>query len=231
MISFFSRLLDILAPRSCYVCGRRLAVSEQVMCASCNRHLPRTHFELNPYENEMAKLFWGRIPIERAAALFYYYAQSEVSHVIYALKYDYHPEVGEALGRMTAVEFGVAGFFENIDFIVPIPLTRSRRRKRGYNQSEEIAQGVSEVTGIPILKNVVRRIQFYGSQTHKNRLERVENVENAFELINSTLIVGKHVLLIDDIVTTGATVCSCAETLQRDGRVKISVLALGCTKK
>ena len=90
---------------------------------------------------------------------------------------------------------------------------------------------MSEVTSIPILKNVVRRIQFYGSQTHKNRLERVENVENAFELINSTLIVGKHVLLIDDIVTTGATVCSCAETLQRDGRVKISVLALGCTKK
>ena len=90
---------------------------------------------------------------------------------------------------------------------------------------------MSEVTGIPILKNVVRRIQFYGSQTHKNRLERVENVENAFEFINSTLIVGKHVLLIDDIVTTGATVCSCAETLQRDGTVKISVLALGCTKK
>lgn len=230
MISFWGRILDLISPRACNVCGRRLNEGEQVMCASCNRHLPRTHYENDAYDNEMAQLFWARIPIERAAAFFFYHAQSEVSRMIYALKYGNHPEIGEELGRMVAEEFQSKGFFKNIDFIVPIPLSGRRKRERGYNQSEEIAKGISEISRLPILKNVVRRVRFQDSQTHKNRLARAENVDDAFELTDSSEIVNKHVLLVDDIVTTGATICACGKVLQRDGKVYISVLSLGWAK-
>lgn len=230
MISFFSRILDLIAPRACAVCGRRLAITEQVLCLVCNIGLPRTNYANNPYDNNMAKLFWIRIPIERAAALFFYEAKSEVSHIIYALKYGNHPEYGEEMGRMAAAEFAEKDFFKNIDFIVPIPITKARRRKRGYNQSEKIARGVSEITGIPILTNIVRRISFNESQTHKNRIMRAENVEQAFRLIAGSNLVGKHILLVDDVVTTGATVCACAEALQVKGKVKISVFSLGVVR-
>ena len=230
MISFFSRVLDLISPRACTICGRRLTPTEQVLCIVCNRHLPRTHYEDDAYDNEMAKQFWGRIPIERCAALFYYEAQSEVSRMIYALKYGYHPEIGEQLGCMVAKTFQTKNFFEAIDLILPVPLTRIRERQRGYNQSMEIAKGVSQVTGIPIAKNIVKRLKFGDSQTHKGRLERAENVENAFELIDGKEIRGKHLLLIDDIVTTGATICACGKTLKQAGDIRISVLSLGFVK-
>ncbi len=232
MISFFSRILELIAPRTCTVCGRRLSVSEQVLCATCNLHLPRTYYAKDAYNNEMAKLFWVRIPIERAAALFFYHAHSEASQLIYALKYGNQPNIGVYMGSMVAEEFKRDDFFKSIDFIVSIPLTSARKRKRGYNQSEEIAKGVHLVTGIPILYNLVKRVKFKESQTHKNRLERAENVEHAFQMTtNNPAIVGKHILLIDDIVTTGATICACATALQRYGEVRISVMSLGVVKR
>ena len=212
------------------VCGRRLTEGEQVLCASCNRHLPRTHYEDDAYDNEMAQLFWAQIPIERAAAFFFYQAHSEMSRMIYALKYGNHPEIGEQLGRLAAEEFQEKGFFKNIDFIVPVPLTRLRRRQRGYNQSLEIAKGVSEITSIPILNNIIKRTTFHESQTHKNRLARTENVDDVFKLSSNTILCGKHILLIDDIVTTGATICACGKTLQQTGEARISVFSLGFSK-
>lgn len=230
MISFVSRILDLVSPRTCVECRRRLTEGEQVLCASCNLHLPRTHYEDDAYDNEMAQLFWARIPIERAAALFFYQAQSEASRMIYALKYGDHSEIGEQLGCLTAEEFQAKGFFKGIDCIVPVPLTKSRERQRGYNQSLEIAKGVSQVCGMPIMKHALKRVKFKDSQTHKNRLARTENVEDAFQLAENAGLVGKHVLLIDDIVTTGATICACGKALQRDGRVHVSVLSLGWAK-
>lgn len=230
MISFLSRLIDLIAPRACSVCGRRLVPGESVMCAACNRHLPRTHFEDDAYDNEMAQLFWGRIPIERAGALFFYHAQSEVSRMIYALKYGNHPEFGEQLGQMVAEEYLEKGFFQGIDSIIPVPLSRSRQRQRGYNQSMEIARGVSEVTKISILKDTIKRTKFVESQTHKSRLSRAENVEDTFKVLDSSPILNKHILLIDDIVTTGATICACGQALQQSGKIYISVLSLGYSK-
>lgn len=178
----------------------------------------------------MAKLFWGQIPIERAAAFFYYESHSNTANIIYKLKYKNHPEIGPVMGRKVSVEFQRDNFFDGIDGIVPIPLTKKRFRQRGYNQSEEIAKGLSEITGLPINKNVVVRTLFKGSQTRRSRWDRQENVEYAFKLIHAEPIAGKHLLVVDDVVTTGATIIACAKELVKAGNVKISVLSLGLTR-
>ena len=229
-ISFWHRLLDLISPRLCVVCIHRLTVTEEVICARCNFHLPRTGFQNNAYENDMAKLFWGQIPIERATAFFYYEAHAETANILYELKYKDHPEIGEIFGRMFAAEIQSAGFFDGIDGIVPVPLAKKRQRERGYNQSEEIAQGVSEITGLPIYKKVVKRISFKGSQTNKGRWDRQENVERVFDLIDAEAVSNKHLLLIDDVVTTGATCIACAKVLCQSANVRISILSLGFAK-
>ena len=229
-ISFWHRLLDLISPRLCVVCGQRLTVSEEIICSKCNLHLPRTCFQKDPYENEMAKLFWHQIPIERATALFYYEAHSETANILYELKYKNHPEIGEVMGRLMARELQTSGFFDGIDGIVPIPLAKKRLRQRGYNQSLEIARGVSEITGLPIYNKVARRNAFEGSQTSKGRWERNENVEGVFEVKDVSAIQDKHLLIIDDVVTTGATVIACAKELCKGGHVKVSVISLGFAK-
>ena len=229
-VSFWKQLLDLVAPRLCTVCGRRLSLTEQVLCVSCNMHLPRTGFQLEAYDNIMARHFWGIIPVERAAALFYYEAASEVSRIIYDLKYHDRPEIGREMGNLVASEFSEAGFFDGIDVIVPIPLARSRQWQRGYNQSLCIAKGISRVTGLPIYNKVVCRTKFVKSQTEMGQWERKKNVENVFKLKDTAAIRGRHVLLVDDVVTTGATMAACARELLKAGDVKVSLLSLGFTK-
>ena len=229
-ISFWHRVLDMISPRLCVVCGQRLTVSEEIICSKCNLHLPRTGFHQKPYENEMAKLFWAQIPIERAAALFYYEAHSETANILYELKYKNHPEIGEVMGRFMARELLPSRFFDGIDGIVPVPLAKKRQRQRGYNQSMEITRGISEITSLPIYNKVVRRNVFEGSQTSKGRWERNENVEGVFKLKDASAIQGKHLLIVDDVVTTGATILACTKELCKAGNVKVSVLALGFAK-
>lgn len=229
-ISFWRRLLDLIAPRLCVVCGHRLSVTEEAICSKCNFHLPRTGFHHNAYENEMARLFWAQIPIERATAFFYYESHAETANIIYELKYKNRPEIGTIIGRMFAKEIQPSGFFDGIDGIVPVPLAKKRLRQRGYNQSEEIAQGISEITGLPVIKNAVRRTVFEGSQTNKGRWERNKNVEHVFELTDSQVVSNKHLLIVDDVATTGATCIACAKALCQAGNVHISVLSLGFAK-
>ena len=229
-ISFWSSLLDLISPRTCVVCGQRLSVSEETICSKCNLHLPRTGFQQDPYENIMAKMFWGQIPIERATALFYYEPHAETANILYEMKYKNHPEIGEVMGRLMARELQMSNFFEGIDGIIPVPLAKKRQRQRGYNQSHELAKGISEITGSPIYNKVVKRTVFEGSQTSLGRWERNENVEQVFELQDAPTIQGKHLLLVDDVVTTGATVIACAKELCKAGGVRISVLSLGLAK-
>lgn len=229
-ISFWSSLLDLISPRTCVVCGQRLSVSEETICSKCNLHLPRTGFQQDPYENIMAKMFWGQIPIERATALFYYEPHAETANILYEMKYKNHPEIGEVMGRLMARELQMSNFFEGIDGIIPVPLAKKRQRQRGYNQSHELAKGISEITGLPIYNKVVRRTVFEGSQTSLGRWERNENVEQVFELKDASTIQGKHLLLVDDVVTTGATVIACAKELCKAEGVSISVLSLGLAK-
>ena len=226
-ISLLARLIDTLAPRSCTVCGGRLTVTEEVMCACCNHSPPRTGYAKSGYDNRLVRLFWGRIPIEKGAAFFFYKAHSDTSRLIYQLKYGGHPELGEGLGCIVAAEFAHDGFFEGITAVVPVPLAHQREKERGYNQSVEIAHGISAETGLPVLDKVLERISFHGSQTQKDRWERNENVEKAFHLLDALALNNQHILLIDDVITSGATLVAAAKEVLKAVNVKISVLSLG----
>jgi len=228
--SFWTKLFDLLSPRTCSICGTRLAVSEEALCARCLLHLPRTGFSQTPYDNLMARQYWGLVPLEKAAALFYYEAKSQVGNLIYDLKYHNRPDIGVTMGRLMAAEFLRHHFFDDIDALVPVPLTRKRQWQRGYNQSKEIAKGVSQITGLPIYDKVVTRSHFTDSQTHKSFWQRRENVEKAFELRDTSLYQGKHLLLIDDIVTTGSTSMAVMKVLLEAGNVRLSILSLGFSK-
>lgn len=229
-ISVLTRLLDLISPRTCIVCGKRLTVSDTAICSACNLHLPRTGYQADAEENAMAKLFWGSIKLERAAALFYYEPHAETSRIIHAMKYGNRPDAAIAMGRMAAMEYLPAGFFEGIDAIIPVPLSRKRERQRGYNQSEQIARGIAAATGIALETAVVRRKKFKSSQTRLNRWERQENVENQFEATDAERLANRHVLLVDDITTTGATLTACAKAMAGIKGLRCSIMTLGFAK-
>jgi len=231
MVSWWTRILDFISPRSCVVCGRRLSPTERSLCSVCLRHLPRTTYQFTPEDNQMAKLFWGQLPIERAAALMFYEPHSEMAQLIYRLKYNERADIGEDLGRLMAQEMQFGRFFDGIDALVPVPLSRKRLRQRGYNQSEMLAQGISDITGIPVINGAVKRKHFVKSQTSLSRQERLENVDGIFYLKKPQLIENRHVLLIDDICTTGATLIACGEAMRVASNIRISILTLGFTKK
>ncbi len=230
LTEFLVRFINIIAPKQCVMCGCRLAIGEDVICSSCNLDLPRTNFWIKPYDNEMVKSFWGQIPIDKAAALFHYRPHSDSSRIIYSMKYNDHPEIGELMGRFAAKEFLRYGFFDEIDSIVPIPLARNRKFSRGYNQSMEIARGVSGITHLPIIRNAVKRKSFTASQTHMNRWQRNENVRDVFICTGKRKLDNQHVLIIDDVVTSGATIIACAKELMKCGASKFCVMSLGFTK-
>lgn len=245
-MSLLSKIIDLCFPRYCTVCGNRLVGTEETICTYCRLHLPYTDTWENPYENEMAKQFWARIPIERCAALIYYQRHSLPSNLIYNLKYNDSPDIGIHLGK-TIAERGLQKpptaenhFFEGIDALIPIPITPKRRRERGYNQSEKIAEGISQLTNIPIITDAVARTSFHESQTSKNRWQRNLNVEGAFRLSPFyhdaegkhpiSQLAGKHLLIVDDVCTTGATIISCCKTLQQTGKMKFSITTIGWAK-
>ena len=226
-MTVLSTLLDFLFPRYCTVCGKRLEWDEDVICLLCNAMLPRTEYWTTPYDNPVAQLFWGKIPIEKAIAFCHFKSQTDDAQIIYDMKYHNRQDVAKQMGEMIATEVGESGFFDDIDCIVPVPLSLKRRMKRGYNQCELLAEGISNVTGLPVLPYVVVRKRFDSSQTHLTQWERERNVENVFELKDAEEIKGKHVLLVDDVITTGATTLSCARQLLQAEEARISILSIG----
>lgn len=229
-MNWITRFLDFISPRQCVVCGERLAPTEHSLCSTCLLHLPRTTYQFTPHDNPMAQLFWHLSPVEKAAALIFYEPHSEVAQLIYDLKYHDRPDIGEDMGRLMAGEMQLARFFDGIDMLLPVPLSRKRLRQRGYNQSEQLAVGISDVTHLPVVTKALRRTHFHQSQTQLSRRERQENVENLFELRDGSMLQGKHVLLIDDICTTGATLLACCDALKAVHGIRLSVLTFGLTK-
>jgi ComF family protein len=229
-MNWITRILDFISPRQCVVCGQRLAPTERSLCSVCLLHLPRTTYQFTPDDNPMVQLFWHLTPIRHAAALLFYEPRSETARIVYDLKYHDRPDIGEDMGRLMAGEMQLARFFDGINMMLPVPLSRKRLRQRGYNQSEQLAVGISDVTHLPVVTKALRRTHFHQSQTQLSRRERQENVENLFELRDGSMLQGKHVLLIDDICTTGATLLACCDALKAVLGIRLSVLTFGFTK-
>lgn len=230
-VSLVSRLTDLVSHRACAICGCRVELAGHVICAACNMLLPRTSFASNPYDNVMAKSFWGIIPLEKAVAMMRYEHGSQACNIVYGMKYESHPDFCYEMGRLMAMELQATDFFADIDLLLPVPLARKRQAERGYNQSEEMARGIADVTGLPVVTGVVRRTIFKGSQTSLSRWERQDNMEGAWELADGRKVAGKHVAIVDDVVTTGATVVACATQLLKAANVRISVVSLGYAGK
>lgn len=224
-MNWIKDLISLLFPRYCKVCRRRLMHGEKHLCVSCLLELPRTHYEQNP-ENLLMQHFMEWPEVVRATAYFHYYKEGRYSNLIHHLKYYDHPEVGSYLGRLAATELKGSEFFDGIDLIIPIPLSRKKFRQRGYNQSDYIAQGISEVTNIPLRTDCIARTVDTDTQTHKSQDERWKNTKGIFQVTNPEALKGKHLLLIDDVTTTGATLHACTSALLTQPSVRISIFAL-----
>lgn len=228
--SFISRIIDTIAPARCVVCGRRLDDANTLICDFCDEELPRTEYWLKPYDNPMSRMFWGLIMIEKCAAMFFYQHLSVYTRIIKDFKYHNQPEHARLFGAIMAREMEPCGFFDGIDGIMPLPLARNRERKRGYNQCRELARGLCDVTMLPMIDHVVARNKFETSQTHLGRYDRFNNVEGMFRVIKPAALRDHHVLMVDDVATTGASIISCAQTMQSVTNVKVSVLTASFTK-
>lgn len=215
---------DLISPRYCAVCRARLNTTEKKLCGACLVGLPYL-IEDDFSEGPLARLFWGKIPIAKAWCYIKYGQDSESQNLIHKLKYVHRPDLGVWLGRLMARELRSKGFFDGVDSIVAVPLHWRRQWKRGYNQSLQLALGVSAETGIPIIRRKVRRIRNNESQTHMTTPQRIENTQNLFRAHGN--LGCKHVLLIDDVLTTGATLTACAQAIMATSPgIRFSVLTL-----
>jgi ComF family protein len=220
-------LLNLLFPITCAACGNVLMKNERVICLTCNYYLPRTNFHLEP-DNPVAVIFWGRVRIENATAFYYFNKASRYRHLIHELKYRGRKDIGLELGRIFGYEMMVSPGFRLIDLVLPVPLHKKKLIKRGFNQSECIARGISEAMNKPLDTLSVIRTVYSDTQTRKTRYDRWLNVEGIFKVTDRSSLFGKHILLVDDVVTTGATIEACAsEILKVEGtKVSVAVLAM-----
>ena len=228
MLRIFTDFIRLFYPNLCMVCHNDLASNESVICTACLYHIPRTKYWLDS-ENAVAKIFWGRAFVQNACSFFFFAKGSRYRKLLHHLKYNGKKEVGFILGKEFGNELKRVESYQNIDFIVPVPLHPKRLRQRGYNQAEEIAKGLNESMGIPISANNLIRSGYTETQTRKSRTQRVENVSRAFRLVNPSDFEGKHILIVDDIVTTGATLEECATTVLQAENSKVSIVTLAYT--
>jgi len=225
LYDFWDDLISLLFPRLCYACGNHLMRNETLICTECYVVIPRTNYHLEE-DNPVAQLFWGRCLIERAAAFSYYNKGSRIKNLIHNLKYKGIKEIGYELGRIYGLSLKSSGFTTDMDLIIPVPLHPAKKHIRGFNQSEIISMGIADVTGLPVDSKSLCRNTISATQTKRSRYERWTNVEGIFQVIDSQTIKGRHILLVDDVITTGSTIESCTNELLRISGVKVSVVAL-----
>lgn len=229
MKRIFSHILNLIYPNLCEICGRRLAPGEEVMCLHCSYGLPRTKAHESSF-NVVHERLAGTTPVDRGAGWFYYYRESPYAAMIHSGKYNGHPELLRALARKYARELDRDGFFEGIDVILGVPLHPLKLMMRGYNQTDYIAKGIRDVTGIRIGRNL-KAARFRKTQTRKGVFSRWLNSKGDYVAKNPGELAGKHVLVIDDVLTTGATLLTCCNAIhQAAPSARISVLALAVTK-
>ena len=219
-------LLELFYPTLCITCGERLMTQEEFLCINCWNDIPTTNFHTYS-ENKVAQLFWGRTQIENATAFFSYKKGSNYQQLIHFIKYKGLKELGYETGRRFGAFLANSENYKKVDMIIPVPLHPAKQKKRGYNQSEWIARGISYSLEKPYSNVHLKRNIHTSTQTKKNRFERWKNVENIFEVIGPGDLAGKHILLVDDIITTGSTLEACANELLKIIEVKVSIATLG----
>lgn len=220
-------ILNLFYPRVCSACGEPLLKGEETVCLKCRHTLPKTGYELNP-DNPLAQMFHGRVRFHAVTACFFFAKSGKVQHLIHELKYKGNKEAGVFLGRQIGETIKEAPLFQGIDFLIPVPLHPKREKQRGYNQSLMIAQGIHEMTNFPIGEKYLLRAKYTETQTHKTADERHKNVKDIFELHHAEELQGKHLLLIDDVLTTGATLEACSRQLEHIPGITISVATAAC---
>lgn len=230
--SFVDILGDFAAlffPRYCRGCEEPLVKGEELICTKCMLEMPRSGYHLDP-ENPFYQKFKGRIPVKHVMTLFKFVKGSRVQHVLHALKYKNQPELGITLGRIYGQDLLHADYQNAFDLIVPVPLHAARQRNRGYNQSEKFGQGLSEALDIDCTDKAMRRRFATTSQTRKSKLNRWENVNTVFEVMKPALIKDKRILLVDDVVTTGATLEACGQSVVNAGCLELSIACIASTQ-
>lgn len=218
-------LLHLAFPHICEGCGTDIVAMDHYLCIQCLSKLPDTHFERHAH-NPAEKIFWGRLPITAAAAKYYFTKESTLQQLLHQFKYKDHQRLGLYLGRQMGHMLANNPRFEDVDVLVPLPLFPEKERRRGYNQALILCKGISEVWQRSIINDAVVRVRATESQTKKNRVERWQNMEDRFQLKDPAALAHKHVLLVDDVVTTGATLEACGCAILEAGNTYLSIATL-----
>lgn len=222
--------LHLLYPELCVACGKDLPVAGGCFCLPCQLKTVATDMHRSR-ENEFTSRFWGRMEIAGGAAMYYFTRKSPVQRALHQLKYHNKPEIGVKLGREFGRKLKSSEVFRAVDAVVPVPLHPKKERLRGYNQSAMFARGISETMDIPILYTALSRSVFTETQTRKKRMDRFQNVGDVFTVKNKNLLEGRHILLVDDVLTTGATLETCGEAILalRGTRLSLATIAIAMT--
>jgi ComF family protein len=224
-MSILSDFVSLFFPRYCMACSESLVKGEDILCTGCILELPKTDYHLqegNPIEGKLV----GRIPVKYAWAFLKFRKKGTVQHLLHQLKYNNHPEIGVALGKVFGKILSDSGFTGAFDLIVPVPLHKSRLLKRGYNQSSKFAEGLSSSLKIPWDESISIRRERTSTQTKKSRMQRWENVKDVFTVSQNDRIFGKRILLVDDVITTGATLEACGQHLITSGCAELSIAVI-----
>ncbi len=222
---YWADFTALLFPNLCPACGEALVANEHVICTDCRYSLPFTNFHLQP-DNIVARQFWGKLNVEAAYAMYYFSKGGKVQNMLHHLKYKNMPQVGKVLGVMAGEQLLKSGNFKQIDLVIPVPLHQRRMRERGYNQSAMFAEGLAGKLNASLLESNLIRIRNTETQTHKSRFDRFENMKEVFSVLNPEPLVNKHVLLVDDTVTTGSTLEACGIELLKIPGVKLSIATI-----
>ena len=222
---YLQDFLSLLFPQLCQACNCNLTGQEEILCTACLYNLPYTNFHQQT-DHIVARQFWGKIDLKSSYALLYFTKGGNVQNLIHNFKYRNQPQIGHMLGRLAGGQLAEATDFKTIDLIIPVPLHPTRLKKRGYNQSEMYAAGIAEKIGVAVSSKNLVRIKATDTQTHKSRLARYENVKSVFGINNHYELIGKHILLVDDIVTTGSTLEACGQMLLNIDGVTLSIATI-----
>ena len=217
--------LNLFIPSKCVICGINLFKIENFVCKACLSKIPKTHFHKDK-NNPVSQIFWGRVKLESAFSFYFFVKGGSVQNLIHEIKYHGARELAFELGKEFGNELKSDGFSISYDLICPVPLHKQKERRRGYNQSDWICKGLSLALGIPVEPKLLSRKVFTSTQTKKNRQQRWDNVKDAFEISDKNKAVNKHILLVDDVITTGATLEACAQKLLEPGNTRVSVASL-----